>query len=119
MARPDSPSSAEFSDLFEEIVVHVPEEGKARSKLVDVQTALDPLLDVCQAVLECEGELLNRCCSGFADMVTADRYRVELRCIFRRPLEDVTDDFQRRLGWKDPGMLRHVFFQNVVLNSSP
>src|SRR5215472_3409078 len=48
-------SAAELGDLFKEIVMHIPEEGEARRKLVDLQAALQCGIDIGQAVGDGEG----------------------------------------------------------------
>src|SRR5438874_9712781 len=44
VARPDAPRRAQLGDLFEEIVVDVPEEREARRERIDVQPARDAAL---------------------------------------------------------------------------
>ena len=71
LAGPDPPRGAELGDLLEEVDLRVEEERQPRREVVDVQAALDGLLDVGQAVLEREGELLRRRRAGLADVVAA------------------------------------------------
>ena len=59
LARPDPPRRAVLRDLLEEIDVRVEEERQPRREVVDVQTALDRLLDVGEPVLERERQLLR------------------------------------------------------------
>ena len=69
VARPDPPRGPELGDFLEEIVVDVPEEGKPRSEVVDVEAASDAALDVGEAVGERERKLLRSRRSGLANVV--------------------------------------------------
>ncbi len=73
LARPDPAGGAVLGDLLEEVDLRVEEEAQARREVVDVQAALDGLLDVGQAVLERERELLRGGRAGLADVVARDR----------------------------------------------
>ena len=73
LARPDPPGGAVLGDLLEEVDLRVEEEAQPRREVVDVQAALDGLLDVGEAVLEGEGELLRGGRPGLADVVAGDR----------------------------------------------
>ena len=52
MLRPHAARRAQLGDLFEEVVVQVPEERQARREFIDVEAALDRILDVADAVGE-------------------------------------------------------------------
>ncbi len=71
LARPDPAGGAELRDLLEEVDLRVEEEAQARGEVVDVEAALDRLLDVGEAVLERERELLRGGRAGLADVVAA------------------------------------------------
>ena len=79
LARPDPPRGAVLGDLLEEVDVRVEEERQPRREVVDVEAALDRLLDVGEAVLERERQLLLRRRAGLADVVAGDRDRVPAR----------------------------------------
>jgi hypothetical protein len=72
-------------------------------------------------VLEAVGSvkaLLRRGCPGFPDVVAADRDRVVARRMPGAPGEHVHDQAERRLRRVDPGMLRLVLLQDVVLHGA-
>ena len=71
LARPDPARRAVLGDLLEEVDVRVEEEAQARREVVDVHPARDLLLDVGQAVLERERELLRGRRARLADVVAA------------------------------------------------
>ena len=73
LARPDPPRRAVLRDLLEEVDVRVEEEAQPRREVVDVEAAVDRLLDVGEAVLERERELLRGRRSRLADVVAGDR----------------------------------------------
>ena len=79
---PDSTRGAELRDLFEEVVVDVPEKRKTRRKHVDVQAACNSAFHIGEAVCKSEGQLLCRGGAGFPDMVTGNRDRIPLRGVF-------------------------------------
>ena len=79
LARPDPAGGAVLGDLLEEVDLRVEEEAQARGERVDVDAALDRLLDVGEAVLERERELLRGGRAGLADVVAGDRDRVPAR----------------------------------------
>ncbi len=116
--RPDPPGGAQLGDLLKKVVVDVPEEGQARREAVDIETAGDPALDICKAVGERERELLSRRGARLADVIARDRNRVPERRVLCAPFEHVDDDFEGRLDWIDPGVLGHVFLEDVVLHGA-
>jgi len=58
--RVDPAGGAELRHLLEDGVVRVEEEGELRGELVDVEPAIEAVLDVREPVGEGEGEFLNR-----------------------------------------------------------
>src|SRR5581483_12261068 len=78
-AIPDLAGRAVFRDLFEEIVMSVKEEAEARAKVVDVESAAARPLDVLNSVIQREGQFLQRGRSSFANVISADRDRIEAR----------------------------------------
>jgi hypothetical protein len=79
---PDFSRCPVFGDLFEEIVVCVEEKAKPWAELVDVEAASARPLHVFDAVVDREGELLQRGGSRFSYVVTRDRDRIETRSNF-------------------------------------
>src|SRR5262249_5597453 len=116
VTRPDPTRGAKLGDLLEEVVVNVPEEREPRGEVVHVETASDAAFHVREAVGERERELLRGRASRFADVVARDRNRIPERRVLRAPLEAVDDETKRGLDRKAPRVLRHVLFQDVVLN---
>ena len=116
LARPDAPRGAVLGDLLEEVDLRVEEERQPRREVVDVEAARDRLLDVGEAVLERERELLLGGRSRLADVVAGDRDRVPARHVLRAPLDHV--DHQPH-GWVDreaPLLLRDVLLEDVRLD---
>src|SRR5215208_1516117 len=116
VARPNASRGAKLGDLLEEVVMDVPEEREARREVVDVEPARDPALHVRESVRERERELLRRRGTRLADVVAGDGYRVPERRVLGAPLEAVDDEAQGGLDREAPGVLRHVLFQDVVLD---
>ena len=81
---PDAAGGTELGDLFEEVVVGVPEEAETGRERVDVHAGGDRRFDVGDAVGDRERDLLHGRAAGFADVVAGDRDRVPLRHVLRR-----------------------------------
>ena len=118
-ACPDSPGGTHLCNFFEEIVVHIPEERQARCKRVHVQSSRRRTLDIFEAVGQGECQLLDSCRTCFSNVISADRDRIPSRCVLCGPLEQIYNDLYRRLHRIEPGMLGHVFLQDVVLDRPP
>ncbi len=116
LARPDPARRPVLRDLLEEVDVGVEEERETGGEVVDVEAALDRPLDVGEAVLEREGELLLGGRSGLADVVAGDRDRVPARHLLRAPLDHVGDEAQRRLDREAPLLLGDVLLEDVGLD---
>jgi len=69
-----------------------------------------------EAVRQREGELLRGGRPRFADVIARDGNRVPQRRVSRAPLEHIDDDLERGLDRIHPGVLRHVFLEDVVLH---
>ena len=95
----------------------VEEEREPVADVVSAQaTAPDDLLDIGDPVGEGEGEFLRRRRAGLANVVAADRDRVETRHLGRAELDHVGDDAHRRCGRGDPLLLRDELLEHVVLD---
>ena len=116
LARPDPPRRAILGDLLEKVDVGVEEEAQTRREVVDVHPARDLLLDIRQAVLERERQLLRSRRTGLADVVAADRDRMPARHLTRRPLHHVAQQPHRRINRETPLLLRDVLLQDVRLD---
>ena len=116
LARPDPARGAVLRDLLEEVDVRVEEEAQPRREVVDVEAALDRLLDVGEAVLERERELLLRRRAGLADVVAGDRDRVPARHAPRAELDHVGHEPHRRVDREAPLLLGDVLLQDVGLD---
>ena len=116
LARPDAPRGAVLGDLLEEVDLGVEEERQARRELVDVEAALDRLLDVGEAVLERERELLLGGGAGLADVVAGDRDRVPARHVVGAPLDHVAAQAHRGVDREAPLLLRDVLLEDVRLD---
>ena len=89
---PHAAARTELGDLFEEVVVPVPEEAEPWCKVVDVKARVDCCLHVGNRVGEREGDLLHGRRTGLANVVAGDRDRVPARHALGAVLEDVGDD---------------------------
>ena len=116
LARPDPARRAVLGDLLEEVDVGVEEEAQARRERVDVEPARDLLLDVGEAVLEREGQLLRRRRARLADVVAGDADRVPARQLARGPLHHVPEQAHRRVDREAPLLLGDVLLQDVGLD---
>ena len=116
LAGPDAAGGAVLGDLLEEVDVGVEEERQPRGEGVDVDAALDRPLDVGEAVLQREGELLGGGRPGLADVVAGDRDRVPARHVLRAVLDHVGDQPHRRLDREAPLLLRDVLLEDVGLD---
>jgi hypothetical protein len=116
LAGPDPARGAVLGDFLEEVDVGVEEEGKPGGEVVDFEASLDRLLDVGEAVLEGEGELLLRGRSRLANVVSGDRDRVPARHPLGRPLDHVADQSHRRLDREAPLLLGDVLLEDVGLD---
>src|SRR3954447_1181388 len=76
---PDFARRTILGDLFEEVVMRVEEEAETWTKFVDVKSATPRPFDVFHAVVNGEGEFLQRSGTSFANVISADRNRVEAR----------------------------------------
>ena len=70
------------------------------------------------AVAERERQFLRRRRSGFADVIAADRNRIEARRMLRGELDRIRHQPHRRTRRKDVFLLRDVFLENVVLQGA-
>src|SRR5277367_1728944 len=96
-ALPDAARGAVFGKLLEEIIVSVEEKRKARSEIVHLHPAAEAMLHILDAVAQGESQLLNGGRAGLADVVAADRDRIELGSVLGAEFDRVGDDAQRRL----------------------
>ena len=116
LARPDAARGAVLGDLLEEVDLRVEEEAQARREVVDVDAARHLLLDVGEAVLERERELLRGGRPGLADVVAGDRDRVPARHVARAPLHHVAEQAHRRVDREAPLLLGDVLLEDVGLD---
>ncbi len=116
LARPDAARRAVLRDLLEEVDLRVEEEAQARREVVDVEAALDRLLDVGQPVLDRERELLRGGRAGLADVVARHADRVPARHLGRAPLDHVAAQAHRRVDGEAPLLLGDVLLEDVRLD---
>ncbi len=117
-SRPHPARGAELGDLFEKIVVQIPEERKPLREVVNGDPALDGLIDVADAVGNRERQLLHCSRAGLADVVAGDRHGVPARNLARAEFDHVGDDSQRRSRRANPFLLRDVLLEHVVLDGA-
>src|SRR3954447_1562194 len=111
LTRPDPPGRAVLRDLLEEVEMRVEEEREPRREVVDVEAALRCRLDVGEPVGEGERKLLRCGRPRLADVVARDRDRMPEWHLPRTKLDQVEDEPHRRLGRKDPLLLRDVLLE--------
>src|SRR5262245_51600875 len=97
-----------FCHLLEQIIVRIKEEGKTWREIVYIQSVAPRPLDVFDAVVESEGQFLQRGRSGFANVISADGNGVPLREMFAAEFECIDDEFHRRLWREDVRLLGDV-----------
>jgi len=87
-----------------------------KNEIVDGDAALDRLLDVGEAVLQRERELLRGGRPGLADVVAGDRHRMPARHLQRAPLDHVPQQAHRRVDREAPLLLGDVLLEDVGLD---
>src|SRR5262249_15732120 len=112
---PDFARRAILRDLLEEVAVRVEEEAEPRRELVDIEAALQRPVHGLVAAGQRERQLLHGRWPGFADMIAADRYGVELQRMTSAVFDRVRDQPHRGLRREDVLLLRDVLLQDVVL----
>src|SRR6188508_2841225 len=112
---PDAARRAVLRDLLEEVVVAVEEEAEARSEVVEAQPTGESVLDVGDAVGDCERKLLDRGRASLPDVVAADADRVPSRQLARAPLDGIGDELQRGGRREDVLLLGDELLEDVVL----
>ena len=115
---PDLACGAILRNLLEEIVMRVEEEAEPRGEIVDGQATPQRPLDVLDAVIKRESQLLQRGRSCFANVVAGNRNGIEARRMARPKLDCVDDQAHRRSRRIQILLLCDVFLQNVVLQSA-
>ena len=98
--------------------MRVEEEAEARAELVDIEAAAARPLHVLDAVVNGEGQFLQRGGAGFADVVAADGDGVEARRELGAELEGVDHQAHGGRGRIDVFLLRDVFLEDVVLDGA-
>ena len=115
---PNPTSRAELGNLFEELVVRVEEEAEPRSEFVDIEAALQGRFDISDTRPKGVGEFLGGGRARFADVVAADRDRIEPRHLARGEFDGIRHEPHRLAGRVDVFLLGHEFLEDVVLNSA-
>ena len=80
---PDFPRGAILGNFLEKVAVRIKEEAETRGELVNGQPARERPLDILDAVAQREGQFLHGGRPGFADVIAADRNRIEARRVKR------------------------------------
>ena len=96
--------------------MRVEEERQPRRERVHVEPALERLLDVGEAVLERERQLLLGRRAGLADVVAGDRDRVPARHPLGAELDHVGDQAHGRVDREAPLLLGDVLLEDVRLD---
>ena len=117
-ARPKAARRAQLADLFEEVVVDVPEKGDAWRHEVGRQAALDRLGHIAVSSGQRERQLLHGVGAGFADVVAGDADRVVARHHRGRVFHRVHYQANRRCWRIDVLVLCRVLLQDIVLDSA-
>src|SRR5712671_4535441 len=117
-ARPHPAARAQLGNLFKKIAMQIPEEGETRGEVIDVDTAIDGVLHITEAIGDREGEFLHRSRAGLANVIAGNRHWMKARCLLGAELDHVGDDAQRWRGRANPFLLRGEFLEHIVLNRS-
>ena len=116
--RPDPAGGTELGDLLEKIAVRVKEKTEPGRKAIDRQSALERPIDVLDTVAQRERKFLNGGRAGLANMIAADRNRIEARRVAGRELDGVGHQAHGRAGRENVLLLRDVFLEDVVLDGA-
>ena len=115
---PDAAGGTELRDLFENVVVCVPEEGETACERIDAEACLDRSLDVGDAVRNGECNLLRCRGAGLADVVARDGNRVPVRDVLGAIFKDVRDEAHGRARREDVRTACCILLQNVILDGA-
>ena len=115
---PDAARGPILRDFLEEIAVRVEEEGKPWRKIVHIHSTAHTVIDIFDSVAQRERKFLNRGRTSFADVITADGNRIEFRRVLRAEFESIDHQPHRRFRRIDVLLLRDIFLENVVLQST-
>src|ERR1700722_19978259 len=96
----------------------IKEEAQPRREIIDMQAPAERPFHVLHAIVEGEGELLQRRRTGLANVISADRDGVEARGEERSEFDRVHYQPHRWSRRKNEFLLRNVFLQNVVLQGA-
>ena len=115
---PYTTGSTEFSNLFQYVVVCIPEEGQTASESVNVQTSFDSSFYISDAVSDGECNFLRSGGTSFTDMVTGDGNGVPQRYVLGAIFKNVGDQTHGRFRWENVSAASSILFQNIVLNGT-
>src|SRR5262245_12734074 len=87
--RPQSACGPKLCDLFQKLIMRIEEECYARGELIDVEPAVNGRLHVSDRISESKGDFLRGGRTGFANVITGDRYGVPARGIARAISKDI------------------------------
>ena len=117
--RPQASAAPELSDLFEKISIDVKIERKTRGEGVDIQTALQGLVDIRLGDAEGIRHFLHRVCARFADVVTADADRAVFRYFVGAVFDDIDHHLHRCIHREYPRTPADELLQDVILCRTP
>ena len=117
-AIPDAARRAILRNLLEEVVMRVEEKRKPGREIVDREPAAQRPFHILHAVVESEGELLQRRRASLADVIARDGNRIETRRVESAELEGIHHQPHGRGRRIDVLLLRDVFLQDVVLQGA-
>ena len=93
------------------------EERQVGRKIIDVHAARQIGFDKGEAIRQRERQLRDRVRASFSDVITRDRYRIEVaHLVVDEVLLDVAHYLQRKLGREDASILALIFLQDVGLH---
>ena len=115
---PNATGSTELCNLFEYIVVCIPEEGQTASKIIYVQASLDSSLNICNTISDGECDFLGSGRTSLTDVITGNRDSVPLWNILGAIFKYVGDQTH---GWtwrEDVGTTCSILLQDIILNGT-
>src|SRR5947207_13302066 len=93
----------------------IEEEGETRCELIDLQTASERCLDVCQPIGDSKCQFLYSRCPGLTDVIATDTDRVPAWHITCTELDRIYDQTHRRFWRKEKLFLCNIFLENIIL----
>ena len=113
---PYAAGSTELRNLFENVVMRIPEEGETASEIIDIEAGLDCRLNIGDTISDGECDFLGSRGTSLADMIAGNGDRIPFRYILGAELKDVRDETHGRTRREDVRAASCVLFEDIVLD---